>query len=425
MICIPLGAYLAKILPVSIPIIIGGTIISVAAFSTSFVQSFGTFLFTYSSLFGIGIGFGYMAPLISGWSYFPDRKGFVSGVIISGFGFGAFVFSYITQAYVNPDNLSPTIVVKNGNVTDHFFTDEVANRVPGMFRLLALLWAILTVIAVILVRRNDERKSSENENMIIQPLHPEVVSEEENPGFRKDYDSVLSDELSVCSVKIKAKQDSAGSNSTECPSFKAGLFTLQFWHLFAMFFLSVFYGIFLVNVTKSFGNSNVTNNDSFLTTVGALGSVANGVSRFIWAFLQDKLGFKKVYMVLLVLQLILTSTIYFIATVPGLYLVWVMLSLSCEGGNFSMFPTVTSATYGLKVGPQLYSIIFSANGLSSITGALLVKFVLADIGFEAFFWITALFTLEALVLLFVYTDTKYVRTQKRTESIMDSHNNVF
>jgi hypothetical protein len=53
------------------------------------------FFVLYAVGFGIGKGFLYPAPLVAGWSHLPGRKGFVSGIIVSGLGIGALVFGII------------------------------------------------------------------------------------------------------------------------------------------------------------------------------------------------------------------------------------------------------------------------------------------------------------------------------------------
>jgi len=52
----------------------------------------------------MGIGLSYFTPLMCGWEFLPTRRGFVSGIIIGGFGFGTFIFSLISTALVNPNN---------------------------------------------------------------------------------------------------------------------------------------------------------------------------------------------------------------------------------------------------------------------------------------------------------------------------------
>lgn len=90
--------------------------------------------------------------------------------------------------------------------------------------------------------------------------------------------------------------------------------------------------------------------DKALTVVGAIGSVFNGSSRILWATLQDKFGFKKVYLCLMLLQLVTCSAIYFSKNNFFLYTVLVACSFLCEGGHFSMFPTVSAKVFGIKSG---------------------------------------------------------------------------
>lgn len=62
----------------------------------------------------------------------------------------------------------------------------------------------------------------------------------------------------------------------------------------------MFYGLFLVNAFKNFGQSKI--NDGFLTLVGGIGGAMNGLSRLFWASLMDYFGFKRIYGTLLLLQ---------------------------------------------------------------------------------------------------------------------------
>jgi MFS family permease len=63
-------------------------------------------------------------------------------------------------------------------------------------------------------------------------------------------------------------------------------------------FFGIFYGIYLASVYKP--TAQDTLEDHTLTLAGALGSVCNGGSRIVWASIQDKYGFKRVYLVLLI-----------------------------------------------------------------------------------------------------------------------------
>ena len=43
-----------------------------------------------------------MCPIYMSWVLFPENKGLASGIVIAGFGFGSFIFNFITTALVNP-----------------------------------------------------------------------------------------------------------------------------------------------------------------------------------------------------------------------------------------------------------------------------------------------------------------------------------
>jgi hypothetical protein len=57
----------------------------------------------------------------------------------------------------------------------------------------------------------------------------------------------------------------------------------------------------MASVYKTFGEKEI-DDDSFLTTVGSVGAVVNGLSRVFWSTLQDKIGFKKVYFLILTIE---------------------------------------------------------------------------------------------------------------------------
>ena len=71
---------------------IGGSIALSGIFASSFTHNIYTYLVLYAGFNGIGCGMCYMVPLICGWEYFPKKRGLVTGIVISAYGFGAFGF---------------------------------------------------------------------------------------------------------------------------------------------------------------------------------------------------------------------------------------------------------------------------------------------------------------------------------------------
>lgn len=113
----------------------------------SFATTLPVFMLFYSLFFGVGVGIAYTAPIVAGgwgrcdairptegeggyicmakgrrtnpnpttpsppantgWKWYPDSKGLVSGAVLTGFGAGGFFFNLLGTKLINPDNAKP------------------------------------------------------------------------------------------------------------------------------------------------------------------------------------------------------------------------------------------------------------------------------------------------------------------------------
>ena len=118
----------------------------------SLMKQWVLFVFFYAVCFPIGVGLCYWTPILCGYEWYPKRKGMVSGIIIGAFGFGAFIFGFITTHIVNPNNEKPV-----GDSDDSkYYNNDVAENVPRMFYICVVIWAVLMLIGSALVSRSPE-----------------------------------------------------------------------------------------------------------------------------------------------------------------------------------------------------------------------------------------------------------------------------
>ena len=130
--------------------LIGGWLMSVGVGLSYFTikVSFWLLLVTYGLLFGVGVGIAYIGPLNSAMNWMPKWKGLANGIVVAGFGFGAFVFNYVQTFFINPHNLE---VVKDDH-GDKYFTDpELVSRVPMVFIILAATYAVMQLVGSLLI----------------------------------------------------------------------------------------------------------------------------------------------------------------------------------------------------------------------------------------------------------------------------------
>jgi len=90
---------------------------------------------------------------------------------------------------------------------------------------------------------------------------------------------------------------------------------------------------------------------------------------------------------------------------PTLYTIWIMLSWSCEGGHYSIFPPLSGLVYGPKLGIKINALFFVAFGIASLLGVLLNATVVPMLGWEFMFITLGVMTCGAFVMnLFFKTD---------------------
>lgn len=92
--------------------------------------------------------------------------------------------------------------------------------------------------------------------------------------------------------------------------------------------------------------------------VGSISSVGNCLARIGWGLLSDLFPFKIVILSNVILTMILTITIRFIAGIEAAYMIWVFLIFFCFGGLFTIFPKQTNKMFGSKFGSSIYGVLY-------------------------------------------------------------------
>ena len=80
-----------------------------------------------------------MLPLVCCWEWYPDNKGLITGVIVCAYGLSSLIFAPIIMSIINPENLSPSIIV-NHDLT--LFDDHVSANFPNALRYAIRIWAL-------------------------------------------------------------------------------------------------------------------------------------------------------------------------------------------------------------------------------------------------------------------------------------------
>ncbi|MFX1503340.1 MAG: OFA family MFS transporter [Promethearchaeota archaeon] len=347
--------------------ILGGILLGTGVILSAAMTTFTGLLFTYGILFGAGIGFGYVCPIASASKWFPDKKGFINGIAVAGFGAGSFIFNYVIKALANPNNLE---------TTDSNFLSSITNNIPIMFIVLGIIYLVLVIGGALTLSNPPEGWKPEG----WMPPPP-------------------SEESGISGIEFERYE------TIKLP---------QFWMLWATFVLSAMSGLMVIGSYASFAKT-VDATDNFIYVIGTadfvlIGSLAalfNGLGRILWGKLADIITYKKAMLVMFIIQAILMS-IYFTSNINELYFMFMTCAIYfCFGGNFSLFPTATADLFGSEnLGPN-YGVVFTAYGIAGFVGAVGVNiFVTAFGSYLILFIVMCFLSIGAAILAYLIKPPK-------------------
>ncbi|MFX1280593.1 MAG: OFA family MFS transporter [Promethearchaeota archaeon] len=342
--------------------ILGGILMGSGVILSAFMTSFIGLLITYGIIFGAGIGFGYVCPIASASKWFPDKKGFINGLAVAGFGAGSFIFNYVIKALANPKNLEPD---------DINFVSTVSQNIPLMFIVLGIIYLVLIIGGAFTLSNPPEGWKPEG----WVPPPP-------------------SEESGISGLEFERIQ------AIKLP---------QFWMLWATFLLSAISGLMVIGSFSAFAQAKDAS-DSFIYNIGTvdfvlIGSLAalfNGLGRILWGKMADVITYKRAMLLMFTTQAILLF-IYFTTNVNEIYfLILTCAIFFCFGGNFSLFPTATVDLFGSKnLGPN-YGVIFTAYGIAGFMGATMVNTFISVFGsYLVLFIVLGLMSVGAAVLAYL------------------------
>jgi hypothetical protein len=142
-----LGLLLAEFLH---PIFTMGAVVlmqAVVIFSSSYLTNMGGFIVVYGVIFGLLSGFNFMVPIVECNKYFPGKRMYVNGLILTGTGLGSVVFGEFSYNYLNPYKISPN----RGYYIGTPELEEIAHKVPECLRWLSLLYLLIGLLGVLMI----------------------------------------------------------------------------------------------------------------------------------------------------------------------------------------------------------------------------------------------------------------------------------
>jgi OFA family oxalate/formate antiporter-like MFS transporter len=290
---------------------------------------------TYGVIAGIGIGLGYIVPVATLIKWFPDKRGFITGIAVAGFGAGALVTAPIAERLVEGVGLFETFV-------------------------------ILGIAYLIVVTAAASTLSNPPEGWKPEGWEPDTTERSDRSGM--DFDV------------------------------RGALRTWQWWALWSLLFLNVVAGISLISEASPIAQEVTGVSAIVAAGLVSIISIANGAGRFLWAWLSDLIGRKWVFLVMFLLQAALFAIMPSVGTY-ALFAVLAFVVISCYGGGFGTMPAFAADYFGSKNVGQVYGAMLTAWGIAGLVGPQLISYVKDSTGeyTNAFYIIAGIMLLSAIV----------------------------
>jgi len=308
---------------------------------------------------GFGIGLGYVTPVVSASKWFPDKQGFVTGMVVMGFGLGALIMSKV---------IAPAVMgMVDGNLVSTFF-------------FIGIILLILGCCAAIFIKQPPA-------DYVPEGYTPKVTA------------SAAAGKASV--ANITAKQ---------------AIMTTKFLFMWLILIINVTAGIMFISFQsplmqdlwiKFKPGTDALALASIGGTLIAISSLFNGIGRFFWGGLSDKIGRIQAFRLILGSQIIVFIILLFVQN-PYIFAVLVCYVLLCYGGGFGTMPSFVKDVFTAKLMPVVYGVILTAWSLGGVIGPQIVAYMKdrfkenpTDAGFYSFIAGIILLSLGFLIAMFL------------------------
>ena len=400
----------------------------------------------------VGTGLAYFPVILEIWKYYPENKGLCTSIILSGFGFIRLIYKYISIKMINPNKLKI-------DITTGSYPQEINDNFKNYLKKIEIFFSILSLLCVLLMfpydeynnikltkrkkikktkkfsfmgvantnksegnlkfyyKNEDEKKEKEFFSAKILKLNNPRHEESSSSGYLKNLAKNLT-ESNEKIIKKRFKEDDDTKNPEKTKKNKkeiidpnlteplfSSLISQPYLQLTFIFFFAMIFSTIEISSMKKFGELNGYSED-FLWHSSLLWKVTNLFFYPIWGYLLDKIKFKKLYTVILSIEILISSSCYFIADNKFGFLLYSTVSSAVHTANISISPTTYSFIFDNEKGSLLFGISFILFNTFYIYRPA-INSATQKIYYLLFYLVILLFNMLALIILCFFEEKRY------------------
>jgi OFA family oxalate/formate antiporter-like MFS transporter len=315
---------------------IGGLLFSTGLFLASYTHSLTWLYLTWGLMVGVGLGFGYLAPITVGSKWFPNHRGLVNGLAIGIFAAGSGIFGPIAGRLI----------------------ENIGWR--ATFQTYAGLFFVFTMVGAYLMKDPPE-------------------------GYQPP-------------VSRSKAVNRPRAHHVEVPTSRV-LQTPMFYALWFAYALGTTAGTMVISQLVPFARASGFSapNAAFAITIGAIGSAAG---RFLSGWMSDYFGRLFTLRGVIVLSMLATPSLYVFREEALPFYALLFVVYYCYGTQLSVYTALAGDFYGTKYLATNYGILLLAWGFAGVIGPVIGARIFVTTGtYQYAFFGSALLACAALALL--------------------------
>ena len=295
---------------------VGGFLYGFGVFLAAFAPNLFVLYLTYGVISGIGLGMGYIVPIAMLIKWFPDRRGFITGLAVAGFGLGAAIIAPLAATMIQ----------------------SKAIGLESTLLYLGIAYIVITVIAAQFFRQAPDGYAPE--------------------GWAP----------SALQQTLRSRREYTLGEALRNPN----------WYvLWLILTLNVTAGAALISVASPLtqeltGVTTIT--AALIVTTNAF---FNAGGRFFWSWLSESIGRPFTFLSIFAIQFVAFILITLLPSPAsfGVLIVIEGLILLCYGGGFGTMPAFAADFFGAKNAGAIYGVMLTAWSVGSVIGPQLITLV--------------------------------------------------
>ncbi len=288
---------------------IGAFLYGLGVFLASFSDTgIGWLYLSYGLVGGIGLGFGYIVPVAVLVKWFPDRRGFITGLAVCGFGAGALVTAPLAVHLIQSVGVMQT------------------------FAWLGIGFLVVGVTCGFFMRNPPDDYAPQGWTPSPRLLH---------------------------------------QRSTHEYSLRQALVTWQWWALWLLLFLNTSAGISLISQESPIFTELTHSSALLAAAMVGIASIGNATGRFFWAGASDLITRRWTFVLMFLVQVGLFWLLPDFSS-PTVVAILAFLILMCYGGGFGTMPAFAADYFGAKNVGAIYGLMLTAWGTAGVFGPMLM-----------------------------------------------------